>query len=109
MRTVVSGGPGWRFLVFGGRHFERGDLLPQYRHRLDGHRHRAPEPPEPSAVGNDQLDLAFRTAHDLLDMPERDDVIIQHRQSNEIINLDLLGESSRHLVFMSSILRKTSA
>ena len=92
------------FFVFGGRHFERGDLLGQYRDGFDGHCDRPSEPPEPPAIGNDQLDLALGAAHDLLDTAERHIVIVQHRQADQIADLDLLGEAPRHLGFEGFIL-----
>jgi hypothetical protein len=66
-----------------------------------------PEPSKPAAVGNDQLDLALGTPHNLLNMAERNIVIVQHRQLNQISNLDLLGKASRHLGFKRLVLRES--
>ena len=82
-------------LLFLRRHIQRGNLFRQDRHHFDRHRNRPSkptEPGEPSAVEDDEPDLALRSAYDLADAAERNIVIVQDRQADQVANPDLLRQ-----------------
>jgi hypothetical protein len=55
-----------------------------YPERFQWHRYRPAEPPPPTALTNDKLDLSGGSLHNLLDITERLRVEIKHWHTNEI-------------------------
>src|SRR5579862_8257499 len=70
--------------VFAARHIERRQLPSLDADHFDRHRDRPPEPAEPSAVGDNELDVAGGRAHDLADETKRRRTLVEHRQADQV-------------------------